>query len=216
MVWLVILVIGSFWLTIRDSSDPVSLTVAPEVPRQGQPILVTFRLSNQLQQSSPFDFKLYANAKLIQSGLALLPPLSASVYQYAYRGDLPLGEQLNFSIVVMGNSKTYQKHVSTPPYPPYIWSSFVSFASFSTSMMGSMSNMTYYQSSFADIKTFNTGLFLSLALIGLLIFLELFQPEHAGYGRLGKIRGRFSTVSLILLMIFLSMTYTRIVLILNF
>ena len=67
----------------------------------------------------------------------------------------------------------YERVVSSPPYPPQVWSSFVSFASFSTSLVSSMSTMTYYQTTFGSDIGLNIGLIATAVLIGLLIFLEL-------------------------------------------
>ena len=98
-------------------------------------------------------------------------------------------------------------------YPPQIWSSFVSFASFSTSVMSSISTMTYYQATFDSDVGLNIGIIASVALIALLIFLELTQPVIAGrtVATLGSIRIRLSTITWILFTIFLGIVYTKMV-----
>jgi hypothetical protein len=49
------------------------------------------------------------------------------------------------SFLVQTNSQlgNHEQMVSVPSYPPQILSSFVSFASFSTSLMTSLTSMTY-------------------------------------------------------------------------
>jgi len=46
IIWLAILLMGSFWLTVRVGSEPVTLAVVPEVPREEEPIIATFKLNN--------------------------------------------------------------------------------------------------------------------------------------------------------------------------
>ena len=106
--------------------------------------------------------------------------------------------------------------VSSPPYPPQVWSSFVSFAAISSTMMSSMSSMAYYKNEFGTGQNLNIGLLTSLVLIALLVFLELTQPvlEGATAGFLGRLRLKFSTVTWILFVIFMGVVYTKVVLIL--
>jgi len=61
----------------------------------------------------------------------------------------------------------------------------------------------------------NVGIIASLTLIALLIFLEVTQVHIQGktVALLGRLRIRLSTVTWILLIIFLGMVYTRIVMI---
>ena len=51
IIWLAVLLMGSFWLTVRATSDPVNLAVVPEVPREGEPIIATFKLNNPASQT---------------------------------------------------------------------------------------------------------------------------------------------------------------------
>jgi len=214
--WLAILLVGSFWLTIKASSEPVSLAVVPQVPREGEPVIATLKLSNPTAQSTEINYQFYANGELVKQGEAILSPYSSKVYQYIYRNPLELGEQVNFIVRAVSSEVGYEKVVSIPSYPPQIWSSFVSFASFSTSVMSSMTSITYYQTSFDSDMGFNIGILCSTVLIGLLIFLELTQPliQDKTVAVLGKLRLRFGTVTWILLIIFLGIVYTKIVMIL--
>lgn len=216
IIWLAILLVGGFWLTERASSDPVALTVVPEVPREGMPIIATFKLNNPSPQAISAEYHFYANGELMNKGTAVIAPGSSKLYQYAYKNPLELGEQVNFMVETMSPLGSYEKVVSLPSYPPQIWSSFVSFASFSTSMMGFMSSMSYYQSSFGDDMGLNIGLLTIFVLAGLLIFLELTQPllRKKTITVLGRLNLKLSMVTWILFIIFLGITYTKVVMVL--
>ena len=133
---------GNFWLTTLASSDPVTMVVVPEVPREGEPIIATFNFNNPSPQTITTEYQFYANGELLQAGTATIPPRSSKQYQYAYQNPLQLGEQVNFVVKTHSGLGSYEKTTSLPSYPPQIWSSFVSFAAFSTSVMSSMTAMT--------------------------------------------------------------------------
>ena len=215
IIWLAILLMGSFWLTAIVDSESVSLAVVPEVPREGEPILATFKLNNPAPQAISTEYHFYANGELMKEGATIIAPGSSKLYQYAYKNPLELGEQVNFVLRTTSPLGSYEKVVSLPSYPPQIWSSFVSFASFSTSMMGFMSSMTYYQSSFGSEMGFNVAILVTLVLIGLLIFLEVTQPllREKTLAILGRLRLRFNTVTWILFIIFMGIVYTKVVMI---
>ncbi len=217
IVSLSILLVGSFWLTIRASSDPVSMAVAPEVPRVGEPVLATFKLSNPSSQPLLTNYRFYANGELLEVGTTTIAPATYEVHQYAYKNPLQIGEQLNFVVRTESKLGNHESVVSSPPYPPQVWSSFVSFASFSTSLMSSMSTMTYYQVAFASSTELNVGLVCTAVLIGLLIFMELTQPvmEARTIAVIGRLRIRLSTVTWILFIILVGIVYTKIVMIIS-
>jgi len=217
ILWLAILLVGSFWLTLKTSSDMASLTVLPKVPREGEPVIATVKLNNPSSQATTISYHFYTNGELTREGIATLPPASSKVYQYAYKNPLRLGEQLNFAVKTISSQGNYEQVVSLPSYPPQIWSSFVSFASFSTSIMSSMSSMTYYQSTFGSQVSFNLGLLFTLVLSALLIFLELSQPllQQRTITVLGRLRLRFSTVTWILFIIFLGIFYTSVMMLIT-
>ncbi len=216
IIWLAILLMGSFWLTVRAGSDPVTLTVIPEVPREGEPVIATFKLSNPSSQAIKVEYQFYTNGELMKEGSTTIPSGSSKLYQYTYKNPLPLGEQVNFMVKAESPRGSYEKVVSLPAYPPQIWSSFVSFASFSTSVMGFMSSTTYYQSTFGSEVGFNIGLLFAFVLIGLLIFLELTQASLQGKTVTvrGRLKLRFNTVTWILFIIFIGIVYTKVVMIL--
>ena len=217
IVWLAILLMGSFWLTVRVTSDPVSMAVIPQAPRQGEPILATVKLNNPSSQALITSYQFYANGELLKEGAATIASDSSKTYQYAYANPLKIGEQVNFMVRTQSELGNYESVVSSPPYPPQVWSSFVSFAAFSTSVMSSMSTMTYYQITFGTNIGLNVGIIASVVLIILLIFLELTQPllRQKTVAMLGKLSLRFSTVTWILFIIFMGIVYTRVVMILT-
>lgn len=208
---------GSFWLTMRESLDPVSLAILPQVAREGEPIIATFKLNNPLSQAVATEYQFYANGKFVKEGVTTLPPDSSKLYQYAYKNSLPLGEQVNFVVKTISPWGSSEKVASLPVYPPQIWSSFVSFASFSTSMMSFMNSMVYYQGSFGTQVGFNVGILATIVLLVLVIFLELTQPliQEKTTATLKKLRLRFSTVTWILFIIFMGIVYTQVVMVLT-
>jgi len=215
-VWLAILLLSSFWLTVRGASDPMSLVVIPQVPREGEPIIATFKLKNQSVDALVMGYQFYANGKLLTEGTTAIAPSSGKTYKYAYENSVTLGGRINFVVRSKSEDGVYEKFLSSPPYPPQVWSSFVSFASFSTSVMSFMSSMTYYDSTFGGGIEFNVGILISIVLIGLLIFLELTQPQlqEKTIAILGRLRLRFPTLTWISFIIFMGLVYTRIVMIL--
>ena len=216
IVCLGILLLSSFALTVMGGSEAVSLAVVPAAPREGEPILATFKLNNPSSDVSLTDYQFYANGELLQSGTAALAPGSSKTYQYAYENSLPMGERLNFVVKTQSEQGDYEKFISSPGYPPQVLSSFVSFASLSTSVMSSMSTMTYYESTFGNDMGLNVGLIASIVLIVLLIFLELSGPVVAQGNTvaLGRLRIRLSTATWILLIIFMGIVFTKVTMIL--
>ncbi len=215
MVWLVIVFLGSFWLSVRDTSSPISMTIMPQVPRQGEPVVVTFKLNNPSSQALPVSYQFYANGLILQEQTTTISSGASKTYQYAYENALPTGEQLNFLVKTQSELGNDQMALALPPYPPQIWSSFISFASFSTSIMSSMISMTYYQTTFGAAMGLNVGILITLVLIAMLIFFELTQPAVAGntVAFMGRLRIRLSTVNWILLFIFMGIVYTKVAMI---
>ncbi len=216
ILWIAIFLLGSFWLTVRAASDPVSMTVLPQAPREGQPVVATFKLNNPSAHPEATDYQFYADGELLSAGTATMAPESSRTYKYAYTNPLQMGEQLNFVVRTQSEQGNYEKVLSSPSYPPQVWSSFASFASFSTSVMSSISTMTYYQSAFDSDMGLNEAMIASLVLIALLSFIELIQPVIAGWTAviLGRLRIRLSTVTWILFIIFMGIVYTKVVMIL--
>jgi len=201
----------------------VSMVVTPAVPREGEPVLATFKLNNPLSQPLTTDYQFFANGELIADGTSTIAPGSYETQQYAYRNPLQMGDQIHFLVRTESKLGNHEKAVSTPAYPPQIWSSFVSFASFSTSVMSSMSTMTYFMLTFQSTTVLgtvggigiNAGAIFATVLIGLLAFLEITRPMvlDKSIAVVGRLKLRFGTVTWILLIIFLGIIYTRVVMI---
>ncbi len=216
IVWLAILLLGSFWLTVRGSSDPVSIAVIPQVPREGESIIAIFKLNNPSSDALVTRYQFYANGELLKEGITTIAPSSGKTYKYAYKNPFPLGERLSFLVKTQSTQGNYEKFLSSPPFPPQVASSFVSFASFSTSVMSFMSTMTYYQSTMGTDIGLNVGLLYTIVLIALLIFSEMTQPLLQGktITILKRLRLRFNTITWVLFIIFMGIVYTKMVLIL--
>ncbi|MHC4397643.1 MAG: hypothetical protein ACYS1A_18525 [Planctomycetota bacterium] len=222
---IVILALAVFFLTACFASfssvkSPVKLTLFPEVPQEGEPIIVTFSMKNYDLTNSPYTYTLYANGEEVMSGNTMISPLSTKKYQYAYVNDLEVGEKVSFVVKVESEGKSYEEVVTAPPYHPYVWSSFVSFAAFSTTMTTtttmSITSMAYYDSSFGVKKAINVGLIFSVVLIALLIHVEITEPFHNNVlNILGRLRRRFTKVSAILFIIFITMIFSQIVIIIG-
>lgn len=179
--------------------------------------MATFKLSNSSGQEMSGDYELYANGILIKTGSTVLPAHSIKVYQHLYSHELRLGDRVSFLAIFRTDQGAYEKTMSAPPYPPQVWSSFVSFASFSTSVMGSMSSMVYYQDTFTANIGLQVGMVFAIVLLHLLIFREVTVPvpRPVGVGNLGLLRVKFRFLAAVLLIIFLGMIFTRIELILG-
>lgn len=205
----------TFWITLRQASGMVSLTLLPEVPREGEPIIVIMKLTNPGVNAELTDYEFYADAQLLKKGSTLLPAHTSKTYKFVYENSTAIGEQISFSSKAHSATDTEQRYVSYPAYPPQILTSFVSFASFSTSMMGFMTTMLYYDGNFGNNAGLNAGLIISAVLIILLVFLELSQPLTGRHiARLGRLRIRFSSLTWVLFIIFVGIIYTKVLMIL--
>ena len=105
IVWLAILLLGSFCLTTMAGPDLVNMAVVPVVPREDVPIISTFKLNNPTSEATTINYSFYANGELLQQGTSILAPHSSKTYQYVYRNPLELGEQVNFVVRAESNHK---------------------------------------------------------------------------------------------------------------
>ncbi len=228
IVWLAIILLATYWLTLRGLNEPVSISVMPETPRKGEPILVTMKLNNPDLAKVATKYSFYAGGKLIKEGETTISPLSGKTYQYSFNSPVDIGERVSFAVKTSSDQGSSEKAVSIPPYPPQVCSSFISFASFSTSVMSSMSTNTYYKDNFAETSGVNAGLVISLCLIALLICMELagaYVSEKVGSGgtvqltgpvaAMTRFKSMFTSMTWILFIIFVSIVYTKIVMILT-
>lgn len=218
----------AFIASFASVSSPVKLFVFPEVPREGEPVVVTFSMKNFELTDAPYTYTLYANGEKVMEGSTVISPLSSKRYQYAYLNNLKIGEKVSFVVRAYSNGKSYEEVMSVPPYHPYVWSSFVSFAAFSTSMAGvttsmgvsstttmAITTMAYYQNSFGVKHALNVGVIFSVVLIALLIHIEVTEPFHGALNIIGRLRKRFSKLSVILFTIFITMVFSQIILIIG-
>lgn len=225
MIWLGIVLVGAFWLTARSVCQPVSMTIMPEAPRKGQPIIVTFKLNNPYPSTLVTGYRFFANGNLVKEGQTTISPLSSKTYQYLYPSPVEIGERVSFTVKTASNRGNHEKVVSAPSFPPQVCSSFISFASFSTTVMNSMATTAYFKENFTTNSGLNTGLVISIILILLLIFMELAgaatenksgSPGTAkGMMLLQRYRVKFGTLTWILLVIFICIVYTKVVMILS-
>lgn len=217
VIWLSIALLASFLITMKANSNPITLSIIPEVPKTKEPIVATFSISNLTDKPSTTGYQLYINGKLVESGSMVITPQSSSKHQYAYTNYLERGEQVNFTLKASSDTGNYLKVVSLPAYPPQLMSSFVSFSAFSTSVMSSMVAMEYFNNAFGTTSGgLNTGIIIAIILSALLIFLELSQTATADKGItiLGHYRISLGNMAAILFIIFLGMVFTRTIMIL--
>ena len=215
ITWLCTFLLLGFLIAIRSATSPITMSIVPEVPKTGEPIVATFNISNPSDEPSATSYQLYVNGRLVESGNTTIAPLSSSKYQYAYENTLERGEQVSFVLKTSSDSGSFDKIVSLPPYPPQLMSSFVSFAAFSTSVMSAMVSMEYFSDTFGTTSGLNTGIIICVILIALLIFLELTQAIATGkrIAILGSYRASFRNMSTILFVIFVGMVFTKVVMI---
>ncbi len=233
IVWLGIVVMGAFWLSVRENRQPVSLTVMPSMPRQGEPVVASYSLNNPSQSELVASYQFCVNGVPLIEGEATIVPLSSKSYKYVFASPVKLGDRISFSVRSSSVLGHYDRTVSIPPFPPQIASSFISFASFSTTVMTSMASMSSYSGNFTTTNTgLNTGLVISVCLILLLVFMELSGAaveRHNASGSSGvpgagvsggmlilnRFRYRFATLSWLLLIIFFGIVLTKISMILS-
>ena len=214
IVWLALLIMGSFWLTTVPGSELVDMAVVPGVRGDCKQIITTFKLNNPTSEATTVDYTFYANEELMLSGASTIAPQSSKKYQYVYKNPLkPEQERVNFVVRAETDGRLCEKIVSHSAHTPQMISSFVSFASVSTSSAGIMASSTSYESSFVSGEGMNAGIVISMFLIMLLIFFELSEPlmDERIHVVLGGLRVRFSTLTSILFIVFMSIVYTKIV-----
>ena len=213
ITWLCIFLLVGFFIATRSAADPITMSITPEVPKEGEPVVVTFTISNPTDEPLTTNYQLYVNGKLVESGSATVGPQDSSKYQYAHINPLKRGEQVNFVLKTTSDSGSFNKVVSLPGYPSQSMSSFVSFAAFSTSVMSSMISMEYFTNTFDTDSGFNAGIIICFILITLFIFLELTRAITTSrqITILGGYRAGFRIVSTILFIIFIGMVFTKVV-----
>ena len=215
MLWLVLVPLALLLLTQRGAGSPANVTVLPLLARPGDPIIANYELGNPTAAERPARFQLWAEGRLLAEGESTLPASASATYQYIRPHPLQLGEQVHFQMrTETPDGDATSDRVAVPPYAPQVWSSFVSFAAFSTTVMSSMTSAAYYDSTFGTATVLNIGMVMTMALTGILIFLEVTAPllVRSGGGALARLRPRLDRLSMVLLVIFLGMAFTRVAL----
>lgn len=213
LIYLSILLLGSFWLTLHMSMEPVSMVIEPSVPREGEPIVVTFKLNNSSLKALSISYQFYTNGRLMAEGSATIAGRSCETYQYSYTNPFKMGEQVIFLIRSQSEQGNYERVVSIPVVPPQVWSSFVSFGTLSNTMMSYSLNMNYYYEIFGSDMRWNVGGLVCLLVAVLLVFLELSQRWLVSHTAMviDRLRWRLSPVSWMLLAITIGIVYTTII-----
>ncbi len=176
ILWLMVVPVLAFLFSGPAEKDFITLDVLPEVPRAGEPFLVTVQLSNDQPETKEMKYSLYSNGRKLLDGTTSLAPGQSQQYRYIEQAGAEIGRQTTFLAKASLGEQAVEKRKSLPPYPPQVWSSFVSFASFSTSMMSSMSTAIYYKDYFGGGIGANLGFLLVISLLTFSVFQEFTFP----------------------------------------
>src|SRR5659263_56316 len=84
ILWFIILILASFAASLQTKYDIVGIQVAPEVLREGEPVVVTFFINNPSEKAAGTDYTLYANGNVLMSGRTELSPRTGKQFQYVY------------------------------------------------------------------------------------------------------------------------------------
>lgn len=214
ILWLVIIPVLAFWLSSSHEVSPLELKVLPEAPREDEPVVVSIQLSNLYGEDLRARYGLYSNGKTLFEGSTLLAPGESQQYRYIAEGAPGLGRQTTFVARASFGADEIEKRISLPPYPPQVWSSFVSFASFSTSMMSSMSTAIYYKDYFGAGIGANLGFVLVLSLLVFSFFQEFTFPfiREGRKHLLARMHLRLHEMVVLLAIVFMGIVYTILVL----
>ncbi|MEM0253528.1 MAG: hypothetical protein QXK78_03100 [Candidatus Bathyarchaeia archaeon] len=210
-LWALALMLITFYLSV--SGSVIGINYYPAVPREGDPIQVTVRLHNPNPEPKTYAVKVYVDGVKAAEWLATLEGGAIKEYRLLEPKSLKIGESLRVyaEAADITTAETHQASAMIPPYPPEAFTSFISFASFSSTLMGYMTTMSYYTTTITPTEGINTGLTLSIVLIGLLIFIELTDPAYGKIGdRIKHLRRNLTKEATILLIIFLAMAATKI------
>ncbi len=96
VVWLSVFILGGFLISDVLSAESVTMSVIPEVPKTGDPVVSTFNISNPTDEPLTTEYQLYINGKLTESGTTVVAPEAGTKYQYVYQHTVERGEQVNF------------------------------------------------------------------------------------------------------------------------
>jgi len=195
----------------------VNIDYFPAFPRYGDPVQVNIRLSNPDPEPRLLNVRVYVNGLIVAEWLAHIDGGSIKEYRIVEPSILGVGESIRVYVeaLYVNDGTVYSRSAMIPPFPPEVFTSFISFSSFSSTLMGYMTTLSYYTTTVASItpsQGVNAGLVLSLTLIGLLIFMELTDPAYGKIGeRITHLRRNFTREAIILLIVFSAMVATKII-----
>jgi len=214
MLWIVIalliLLIGS------TTTKTITVHYFPVFPVEGDPLFIKVNLRNPKPYSCRFKVAVYSDGVKITDSMIVIPGNGMEELEFVTPAKDLLGtsQRIYVEAYNMDSNDKYEASIMIPPYPPEIFSSFVSFASFSSTVMSYLTTFAYYQETMIS-KGINVGLVISFALIGLLIFQELSDPAYGIVDRrILELRERYGKQVAILLIVFFGMVLTKIILIL--
>lgn len=211
VTWACVFLLAGFLFAGHSLANGVNLSVIPEVPRVGEPVVATFTIAGTEQPADTY-YELYVNGKLAESGTTFITPGTSIKYRYAYESSVEPGEQVTFYLKTGSAYGEYEKSIALPAYPPQLMSSFVSLAAFSTSVMSTMVTAQYFNDAFGTTEGINTGVIITVVLLLLLLFLELTQSIRRLRNNtiLSSYRVASLHVSTILFVIMLGIVFTKV------
>ncbi|MBI4499099.1 MAG: hypothetical protein HY689_14515 [Chloroflexi bacterium] len=138
VVWLILLPVPGAWYSLDLAAEPLDMTMVPHVPQPGAATTVTSTIENLAGYDHPTTYWFYVDGALLAEGVASLSSVETKRLQYLHRPPAAYGDRASFALRTETGDREHMHVLATVPYPPEVWSSFVSFASFSTTVMSSM------------------------------------------------------------------------------
>lgn len=217
--------------TLQVQASTVSVSFVPSNPRPGEPVAITVTITNTLPKADTFHTSVYVNGQLMLSSMAVLQPGQSQSFSYT-TGAPPLGQVIRAYATAWPQSTGVESsdYVLIPQSPPEAWMSFMAFSSFAISLASSTTTtltstftLTYYANTMnlpthnaAGISPVDVGLFLSVLLISLLVFIELTDKSYGKVGpTLTALRGRYGLLAANLLLVFFGIVATKVIFIVH-
>ena len=201
------------------TGNVLTIDYLPAFPIHGEPVVAIITLRDVHPEPHRFELSVYTDGVKTMDSVIEVSQGSPKEYKIVAN----VGDLIGTSWRIYANASDldagvrYERSAMIPPYPPEIFSSFVSFASFSSTMMGYMTTLTYYMQTVtpADSSS-NIGLAIALSLIALLVFIELSDPAYGGVGdKLLELRRRYGGEAAALFVIFALIVFTKVVFIIS-
>lgn len=213
----------------QATSAPVTLSALPNNPKPGYPVQITAVVTNT--QSSPhwMNASIYMDGRMVLASSLFLLPGESQTLTYT-TGAPPQGESLRASAFVEGAGAGSSTYLLVPASAPEAWMSFMAFSTFAISLVSSTTTtlmstftLTYYSNTMnlaasgpASAGPYEVGIFLSVLLIGLLVFVELTDKAYGKVSpRLTALRGRYGLLAANLLLVFAGIVVTKVILLIH-